>query len=52
MTRSLPRARLTKPDALRVLATEYVKYLAALARSVVPANPPAEHPAIVSAAIE
>jgi uncharacterized SAM-binding protein YcdF (DUF218 family) len=43
---------LTKPDALRVLATEYVKYLAALARSVVPANPPAEHPAIVSAAIE
>lgn len=43
---------LTKPDALRVLATEYVKYLAALARSVVPANPPVEHPAIVSAAIE
>ena len=43
---------LTKPDALRVLATEYVKYLAALARSVVPANPSAEHPAIVSAAIE
>ena len=43
---------LTKPDALRVLATEYVKYLAALARSVVPPNPSAEQPAIVSAAIE
>jgi len=43
---------LTKPDALRVLATEYVKYLAALARSVLPANVPAEQPAIVSAAIE
>ena len=43
---------LTKPDALRVLATEYVKYLAALARSVLPTNVPAEQPAIVSAAIE
>jgi uncharacterized SAM-binding protein YcdF (DUF218 family) len=43
---------LTKPDALRVLATEYVKYLAALARSVLPSNPPVEQPAIVSAAIE
>ncbi|MDN5926614.1 MAG: YdcF family protein [Hyphomicrobiales bacterium] len=43
---------LTKPDALRVLATEYVKYLAALARSVLPANAPAEQKAIMSAAIE
>jgi uncharacterized SAM-binding protein YcdF (DUF218 family) len=43
---------LTKPDALRVLATEYMKYLAALARGVLPVNPPAERPAIVSAAIE
>jgi uncharacterized SAM-binding protein YcdF (DUF218 family) len=44
---------LTKPAAVRVLATEYVKYLAALARSVLPADPPrnAER-AVVSAAIE
>jgi uncharacterized SAM-binding protein YcdF (DUF218 family) len=43
---------LIKPDALRVLATEYVKYLAALARGMLPTDPPAEQKAIVSAAIE
>jgi uncharacterized SAM-binding protein YcdF (DUF218 family) len=43
---------LTKPAALRVLATEYVKYLAALARGVLPSDPPAEQRAVVSAAIE
>jgi len=43
---------LTKPAALRVLATEYVKYLAALARGVLPADQPAEQRAVVSAAIE
>jgi uncharacterized SAM-binding protein YcdF (DUF218 family) len=43
---------LTKPAALRVLATEYVKYLAALARGVLPADRSAEQRAVVSAAIE
>ncbi|MBN9077658.1 MAG: YdcF family protein [Rhizobiales bacterium] len=44
---------LTKPDAVRVLATEYVKYLAALARSVLPADPSheADH-TVISAAME
>ena len=35
---------LTKPDALRVIFTEYTKYLAALARGVVPLRPPGEDP--------
>lgn len=35
---------LTKPEALRVIFTEYTKYLAALARGVVPLRPPAEEP--------
>jgi uncharacterized SAM-binding protein YcdF (DUF218 family) len=43
---------LTKPAALRVLATEYVKYLAALARGVLPDDRSAEQRAVVSAAIE
>ena len=32
---------LTRPGVLRVLGTEYVKYLAALARGALPANPSA-----------
>jgi uncharacterized SAM-binding protein YcdF (DUF218 family) len=43
---------LTKPAAVRVLATEYVKYLAALARGVLPANTPGGQPTVVSAAME
>jgi uncharacterized SAM-binding protein YcdF (DUF218 family) len=43
---------LTKPAAVRVLATEYVKYLAALARSLLPADRPSEQSAVVSAAID
>ena len=43
---------LTKPAAVRVLATEYVKYLAALARGVWPANPTGGQSTMVSAAVE
>jgi uncharacterized SAM-binding protein YcdF (DUF218 family) len=44
---------LTKPAAVRVLATEYVKYLAALARGLLPADPaPGGQRSVVSAAIE
>jgi uncharacterized SAM-binding protein YcdF (DUF218 family) len=38
---------LTKPEALRVIFTEYTKYLAALARGVVPLRPPAEDPVVM-----
>jgi uncharacterized SAM-binding protein YcdF (DUF218 family) len=44
---------LTKPAAVRVLATEYVKYLAALARGLLPADPASGgQRSVVSAAIE
>jgi uncharacterized SAM-binding protein YcdF (DUF218 family) len=43
---------LTKPSAVRVLATEYMKYLAALARGMLPANTAGGQPTVVSAAIE
>jgi uncharacterized SAM-binding protein YcdF (DUF218 family) len=35
---------LTKPEALRVIFTEYTKYLAAMARGVVQLRPQGEHP--------
>lgn len=40
---------LTRPDALRVLFTEYTKYLAALARAVLPLRQTAEGYAVVEA---
>ncbi len=40
---------LTKPDALRVLFTEYVKYLAALARGMLPASASQENLRMVEA---
>jgi uncharacterized SAM-binding protein YcdF (DUF218 family) len=44
---------LTKPAAVRVLATEYVKYLAALARGLLPIDPaPDGQRSVVSAAME
>ncbi len=43
---------LAKPAAVRVLATEYVKYLAALARGLLPDTPSSERPTIVSASVE
>lgn len=42
---------LTKPEALRVIFTEYTKYLAALARGVVPLRLPSDGPEPVDAAI-
>ncbi|WEX10058.1 YdcF family protein [Chelativorans sp. AA-79] len=44
-------AWMSDPDALRVLVTEYAKYLYALARGLLPANSAAEFPGTVSAAV-
>ena len=40
---------LTKPEALRVLFTEYTKYLLALARGIVPVKPTADGDLVVQA---
>ena len=41
---------MTKPDALRVIFTEYTKYLAALVRGLVPGSPRDETLAVAKAA--
>jgi uncharacterized SAM-binding protein YcdF (DUF218 family) len=45
-------AWMTKPGALRVLFTEYTKYLAALARGIMHAQPVSEEVTVVRASAE